>query len=105
MYHAAKTYYKGNFTMRISIKKHNQAYLQSLAKEMQIEDLGEALNYILVNIRGLGWRYGDVPQPQPQQPIPQPIGYTFEKAAPIPEVDRNSIDPIIARMASLIEEF
>ena len=86
--------------MRLSIKKHNQAYLQSLAKEMQIEDLGEALNYILVNIRGLGWRYKDTPAPQPHQSAP--IGFdsnTFEPAF-IQENHRNSleVDPTIQRL-------
>ncbi|MGI8500684.1 MAG: hypothetical protein ACR2LR_06035 [Hassallia sp.] len=95
--------------MRISIKKHNQVYLQSLADELQIDDLGEVLNYVLVNIRGLGWSYKDnKPVPLPQQ---TQLGYnfdpsTFERIAPIPEQNQNySEDPIIARFASLIEEF
>jgi hypothetical protein len=94
--------------MRISIKKHNQAYLESLASQMGITDISEVLNYLLLDIKGLNYQFGNKPQPQPRQ---APIGYSFDTSTfepaftPIPEVDRNSIDPIIARMASLIEEF
>jgi hypothetical protein len=99
--------------MRLSIKKHNQKYLHELSKEVEIEDLTELLNYLLVNIRGLGWTYKDKkPVPAlPQQLQQTSIGYafdpaTFEPAFPTPDVDRNhSQDLIIARMASLIEEF
>ena len=95
--------------MRISIKKHNQAYLQELALQMNVSDIAEVLNYLLLDIKGLGYAFGNKPQPQPQQ---APIGYSFDSTfepvfAPITEVDRNyqEIDPIIARMSQLIEEF
>ena len=94
--------------MRISIKKHNQVYLESLALQMGITDISEVLNYLLLDIKGLNYQFGNKPQPQPRQ---APIGYTFDASTfepaftPVRECDRNSIDPIIARMASLIEEF
>ena len=95
--------------MRISIKKHNQVYLQKLASDMGIDDISEALNYLLLDVKGLGYSFGSKPAPSPQQ---TQIGYhfdpsTFEVAAPIQECDRNyqEKDPIIARMSQLIEEF
>ena len=93
--------------MRISIKKHNQVYLESLALQMGITDISEVLNYLLLDIKGLNYQFGSKPQPQPQ--LQQaPIGYTFEPAfTPIQENIQNTteIDPIIARMSQLIEEF
>lgn len=95
---------------RITVKRHNIEFLKTIGQQMGITDIAEVLNYLLLDIKGLNYRYGDKPQPQ-LQPIQAPIGYTFdtsafEKAAPIPDVDRNyeETDPIIARMASLIEE-
>lgn len=97
--------------MRISIRKHNQAYLQELALQMGVPDVTEVLNYLLLDVKGLGYKFGDKSQSTPQQPQP-PIGYNFditkfERAAPVPECDRNYTeqDPIISRLASLIEEF
>lgn len=73
---------------------------------MGISDISEVLNYLLLDIKGLGYSFGNKPAPQP---IPQtPIGYTFEPAfTPIQENIQNSTetDPIIARMSQLIEEF
>jgi hypothetical protein len=98
--------------MRISIKKHNQAYLQELALQMGVSDITEVLNYLLLDIKGLNYKFGDKPVPTPQQAQQTSLGYsfdtsTFERIAPTPDVDRNQleIDPVIARMASLIEEF
>ena len=96
--------------MRISIKKHNQPYLQELALQMGVADITEVLNYLLLDVKGLGYKFGDKPAPAPQQ-AQAPIGYSFEPAfAPLPECDRNDRnyqeqDPIIARMSQLIEEF
>ena len=97
--------------MRLSIKKHNRAYLESLAFQMGVSDVSEVLNYLLLDIKGLGYTFGNKPAPH-SQPITQaPIGYsfdpsTFEAIAPTQENNRNySEDPIITRMASLIEEF
>ncbi|MBW4450760.1 MAG: hypothetical protein KME38_29025 [Spirirestis rafaelensis WJT71-NPBG6] len=96
--------------MRISIRKHNQVYLQELALQMGLSDLSETLNYLLLDIKGLGYQFGSKPAPRPQT---APIGFdastfeTFVTPAPSQECDRNyqEIDPIIARFANLIEEF
>ena len=97
--------------MRLSIRKHNQAYLQELALQMGVSDITEVLNYLLLDVKGLGYSFGNKPAPTPQQ-AQAPIGYsfdtsTFERAVPVQECDRNyqESDPIIARMSQLIEEF
>lgn len=95
-------------SQRITISGRNLQFLQNLAEQMDETDLTAALSYLLTDVRCLGYGIGNKPQPQPLQ---TPIGYsfdpsTFEKATPIPEVDRNySEDPIIARLANLLEEF
>lgn len=89
---------------RITIKAHNITYLQSLASQMGLNDLSEVLNYLLLDCKGLGYQFGSKPAPQP---ITQPIGYNFEPAFTPQENTQNftEIDPIIARMSQLIEEF
>jgi len=76
---------------------------------MGITDLSEALNYLLLDVKGLNYQFGDKPAPQPQK---TPIGYsfydptTFETVTPVLDGDRNHLeDPVISRLASLIEEF
>ncbi|MGI2908596.1 hypothetical protein [Tolypothrix sp. VBCCA 56010] len=89
--------------MRLSIKKHNQVYLEYLASQMGITDISEVLNYLLLDIKGLGYQFGNKPAPQPQ---PQaPLGFdasTFEPFqpafAPNHDGDRNHIDPMIQRL-------
>jgi hypothetical protein len=44
--------------MRISIRKHNQAYLQELASQMGVADITEVLNYLLLDVKGLGYKFG-----------------------------------------------
>lgn len=92
-------------SQRLTIKSHNIAYLQSLAYQMGLNDLSEVLNYLLLDCKGLGYSFGNKPQPQPQQAS---MGYSFEPTfTPIQENIQNYTeqDPIIARFASLIEEF
>lgn len=92
-------------SQRITIKPHNIAYLQSLASQMGLNDLREVLNYLLLDVKGLNYQFGDKPVPKP---ITQaPIGYTFEPTFTPLENTQNftEIDPIIARMSQLIEEF
>jgi len=99
-------------SQRLTVRSHNIQFLEALASQMGIDDLSEALNYLLLDCKGLGYVFGSKPAPQPQQPQ-IPIGYAFDPStfdscvAPIPEVQRNyqEIDPIIARFANLIEEF
>ena len=89
-------------SQRLTIKPHNIAYLQSLALQMGITDLSEALNYLLLDVKGLNYRFGDKPTLQPQ-PTQTPIGYnfdpiTFEPAfAPIQD-NQNVTDPTIQRL-------
>jgi hypothetical protein len=63
--------------MRLSIKKHNQVYLQELALQMGVSDITEVLNYLLLDVKGLGYTFGDKLASTPQ--LPQtPIGYNFD---------------------------
>jgi hypothetical protein len=97
--------------MRISIKKHNQAYLQELALQMGVSDITEVLNYLLLDVKGLGYKFGDKPA-STLQPLQAPIGYSFDTStfepafAPLQE-NQNAIDPTIQRLidAGLEMEF
>jgi hypothetical protein len=42
--------------MRISIKKHNQQYLQRLSAQMEV-DPTEAVNYLLTELRRVGYSF------------------------------------------------
>jgi hypothetical protein len=42
--------------MRVSIKKHNQQYLQRLAAQMEV-DPSEAVNYLLTELRRVGYSF------------------------------------------------
>lgn len=98
---------------RITVKPHNVKFLKTLALQMGISDITEVLNYLLLDIKGLNYRYGDKPIPQQQQQQ-APIGFdstTFESTF-VPNHDGDyhehnhiEIDPVIARMSQLIEEF
>jgi hypothetical protein len=96
-------------SQRLTIKPHNIEFLKRLGAQMGITDLSEALNYLLLDVKGLNYRFGDKPTSQPQQ---APIGYafdtsTFEPAfAPIPN-NQNAVDPTIQRLidAGLEMEF
>lgn len=96
-------------SQRITVNGRNLQFLQNLAEQMDETDLTATLSYLLTDVRCLGYQIGQKPQPQPLQ---APLGYsfdtsTFEKVAPIPDVDRNyqETDPIISRLANLLEEF
>ncbi len=96
---------------RITVSGRNLQFLQELSEQMDEPNLAAVMTYLLTDIRGLGYTFGTkAPQPQLQQ-TQAPIGYfdpsTFERAATIPDVNRNYTeqDPIISRLASLIEEF
>jgi hypothetical protein len=103
--------------MRLTIKNHNQVYLQSLAQELGC-DISEALNYLLLTLRHENYyfqkssRPSPVTQPTPVQPqdyFPIPTAFTNDfKHAFTDEYNRElaqKTDPIIERMASLIEAF
>lgn len=98
---------------RITVSGRNLQFLQELSEQMDEPNLAAVMTYLLTDIRGLGYRFGDksVPTPTPQ---PQaPIGYTFSPSGfktAFPECDpsernRVEVDPIIARMSQLIEDF
>ncbi|MGI8501126.1 MAG: hypothetical protein ACR2LR_08290 [Hassallia sp.] len=97
-------------SQRFSISGRNLQFLKTVAAQMDETDLSAVLSYLLTDVRCLGWRVGEKPQPQPQSQQ-APIGYsfdpsTFERVAPIPEQNQNvSEDPIISRLAALLEEF
>ena len=84
---------------RITVKSHNVAFLESLASQMGIADISEALNYLILDIKGLNYQFGDKPAPKPQQ---VQIGYNFEPTftPPIKENHHNSleVDPTIQRL-------
>ena len=98
-------------SQRITIRSHNIEFLKTIGAQMGITDLAEICNYLILDCKGLGYAFGNKPQPQPQQ-AQTPIGYTFdtstfESVSPLREADRNQyeIDPMVAHIASLIEEF
>lgn len=96
---------------RITVRPHNVEFLKSIAAQMRINDIAEVLNYLLLDIKGLNYRYGDKPAPVTQT---APLGFdsrNFETAF-VPNLDsdhneRNhvEIDPVISRLANLLEEF
>jgi hypothetical protein len=97
---------------RITISGRNFLFLQELAEQMDEPNLAAVMTYLLTDIRGLGYKFGD--KPAPTAPQPQvPIGYAFTPPAfesAFPERDRNErnyqeTDPVIARLSNLIEEF
>jgi len=100
---------------RITISGRNLRFLQQLSDQMDEPNLAAVMTYLLTDIRGLGYKFGDKPAPTPTLQPQAPIGYSFnpsafERVAPVRESDRNErnyieSDPVIARMASLIEEF
>ena len=102
-----------NKSQRITVSGRNLKFLRTLALQMDETNLTEVLSYLLTDVRCLGYAIGNKPTPTPQpQPQQTSIGYafdpaTFEPAFPKPDVDRNHLetDPIIRRMADLIEEF
>lgn len=96
---------------RISISGRNLQFLQQLSQDMDESNLTEVLSYLLTDIRLLNYQIGNKPTPVSQQ---APLGFdshTFESAfVPHIDGDRNErnhveIDPVIARMSQLIEEF
>ncbi|MBW4450049.1 MAG: hypothetical protein KME38_25255 [Spirirestis rafaelensis WJT71-NPBG6] len=98
-------------SIRITVSGRNLKFLQELSEQMDEPNLAAVMTYLLTDIRGLKYRFGDKPAPVPQQ-AQAPIGYafdtsTFEPAfAPIPN-NQNAVDPTIQRLidAGLEMEF
>jgi len=101
-------------SQRLTIKPHNIEFLRAIAAQMEVEDLSEVLNYLILDIKGLGYKFGDKPAPTPRQ---APIGYSFDTSTFEPsfslknDTDRNErnyqessdrtyleIDPTIQRL-------
>ncbi|MBW4450827.1 MAG: hypothetical protein KME38_29395 [Spirirestis rafaelensis WJT71-NPBG6] len=89
-------------SQRITINGRNLQFLQELSKQMDEPNLAAVMTYLLTDIRGLGYRFGDKPQPTPQ-PQQTSIGYSFDTStfepafAPIPD-NQNAVDPTIQRL-------
>jgi hypothetical protein len=93
-------------SQRLTVRSHNIEFLKILAVQMAVEDLSEVLNYLLLDVKGLSYKFGDKPAPQ-TQPQQVSIGFdasTFESAfVPSIDDDRNErnhieIDPTIQRL-------
>lgn len=84
---------------RLTVRVHNIQFLEKIAYQMGITNLSEALNYILLDCKGLGYSFGNKPQPQPL--VQAPIGFdpgTFEITVPAQENIQNAVDPVIERL-------
>jgi hypothetical protein len=110
--------------MRISIDKTHEKYLQFLASEIDATPK-EVLNFLIWKLRESKYTFGgQIPLQSPTQPhrlenpyfdpstfesTPKTIRVGFVPQSPQAIQDfenlRDEIDPIIARMASLIEDF
>ncbi|MBD2208121.1 hypothetical protein [Calothrix sp. FACHB-168] len=92
--------------LRLTISTHHKTYLEAIASQMGC-DCGEALNYLLWELRKSNYQFG--------ASIPHYNQDTFEKFKPqspqaIQEFEttqelHQQIDPIIARMALLVDDF
>lgn len=90
---------------RITVSGRNLQFLQDLSEQMDEPNLAAVMTYLLTDIRGLGYRFGDKTTPQPTLQPQAPIGYSFEPAfeTAFSERDRNErnhhdIDPTIQRL-------
>jgi hypothetical protein len=97
-------------SQRITVSGRNLQFLQQLSQDMDENSLTEVLSYLLTDIRLLNYQIGNKPAPTPQQPQQASLGYSFDPSTfehSTPDINRNyqEIDPIIARFATLIEEF
>lgn len=90
--------------MRLTIKPHNQAFIESLATSLNVP-LVEALNFLLLTLQSQNYQIGSslnvsttltaVPQTvQPQTAQPQQLGFAQPVAV-------DEIDPVIARFVNL----
>ncbi|WP_414579306.1 hypothetical protein [Anabaena sp. CCY 9402-a] len=97
--------------MRLSVNATHNQFLQTIASQMSASP-AEALNYLLWELRRQNFSFGSplqspLPSPQPAlQPqigfkSPGAIAHFEEVSAELPQ----EIDPIISRIAGLIENF
>jgi hypothetical protein len=107
---------------RITIKAQNLAYFQALQSQMECSNPTEALNHLLMDLKRRGYSFLDgmeyIPQPleltQPVPKVSKTARYkkpsTVKAIAPtplteLPVLNSAEIDPIIQRMAALLEDF
>lgn len=108
--------------MKVSIKPYNQQYLHLIGSQMGIDKPSEVINYLLLELKKMGYSFGSplpqiaqYPMPNTQQlqqqfePATAMSGLSFQPQSPqaIQEYEQlaQEIDPIIARMSTLIENF
>ena len=87
---------------RITINGRNLQFLQELSEQMDEPNLAAVMTYLLTDIRGLGYKFGDKPAPKPQ-PQQASLGYSFDPSTFEPafvpiQNNQNTIDPTIQRL-------
>lgn len=91
-------------SLRISVKPHNRPYIEKIAAQMEINDYSEVINYLLLELKRLGYSFNS------QMPVmcqaKEDIPYTNQfDAVSIPSdslpTPSEQIDPIIQRLVSL----
>jgi hypothetical protein len=107
---------------RITVKSQNLAYFQALQAQMECSNPTEALNHLLMDLKRRGYSFLDGMEYIPQQleltqatpKVSKPAKYRRPKAvkaiAPtqaieLPVLNSGEVDPIIQRMAALLEDF
>jgi hypothetical protein len=106
--------------MRLTIKQHNAPYLRFLATQLAMPE-SEAINYLLTNLRMRDFSFKG--SPEQFFPVPQTLNQSFETPNQSSlgfepqerfELDKTltpmeklmvECDPIIAKLAPLIETF
>lgn len=97
-------------SQRFTISGRNLQFLKTIAEQMDETDLSAVLSYLLTDVRCLGWRVGEKPHPQPitQTSLgfePFQPAFTPNRDGDRHERNYTELDPIISRLATLIEEF
>lgn len=102
--------------LRVSIKNHNQVWLERIAAQMEVSDMSEVVNYLLLELKSLGYSFNanyaaPVQSPfkfeqsavQPEQLAHSALAYTGQFDFDV-ELARQT-DPIIERIAALVDTF
>lgn len=85
--------------MRITIKSHNRAYIDKIATQMEISDKSEVINYLLLELKRLGYSFNSQISVYPLSQQPEDIQYSIPNdSLPTPS---EAFDPIIERLISL----
>ena len=110
---------------RITVKTQNLAYFQALQSQMECSNPTEALNHLLMDLKRRGYSFLDgmeyIPQPleigQPTPKVSKTARYkkpaTIKTIAPtqatelleLPVLNNAEVDPIIQKLAALLEDF